>query len=64
MLIKYLKSLDFVIVKAKRDTTLEQSNKIKPPKEDSFIKFLEALPSVKYTIQELNESILKMRKEI
>lgn len=64
MLIKYLKSLDFVIVKAKRDTTPEHGNKIKPPKEDNFIKFLEALPSVKYTKQELNESILKMRKEI
>lgn len=63
MLVKYLKSLDFVIVEAKQTTQIsKRRNTIKPKKEDRFIKFLESLPNVEYTEQEVNESILEMRK--
>jgi hypothetical protein len=63
MLVKYLKSLDFVIVEAKQNTQIsKRRNTIKPQKEDRFIKFLEALPNVEFTEQEVNESILEMRK--
>lgn len=63
MLVKYLKSLDFVIVEAKRNTlTTKRRNTIKPQKEDSFIKFLEALPDVEYTEEEVNQSISEMRE--
>lgn len=62
MLVKYLKSLDFVIIEAKRNThTTKRRKTLKPQKEDSFIKFLEALPDVEYTEEEVNQSISEMR---
>ena len=65
MLVKYLKSLDFVKVEAKRNINSNLSkrkNTIKPKKEDDFIKFLDSLPEVEYSEQEVNKSIAEMRK--
>jgi hypothetical protein len=65
MLVKYLKSLDFVKVEAKRNINpniSKRKNTIKPKKEDDFIKFLDSLPEVEYSEQEVNKSIAEMRK--
>lgn len=67
MLIKYLKSLDYVSVEESQTNKL-QTKKPNAPKEkpkqekDKFINFLQTLPQVDYTEQEVNESITEMRK--
>lgn len=67
MLMKYLKSLDYVSVEDSRAKSL-QAKKTTVPKgktkqeKDKFINFLEALPQVDYTEQEVNEAITEMRK--
>jgi hypothetical protein len=65
MLVKYLKSLDFVVVEAKRNMNpniAKRKNTIKPKQEDDFIKFLDSLPEVEYNEQEVNNAIAEMRK--
>lgn len=60
MLLKYLKSLDYVSVVG--NTSKKVKSKSVKQRKDKFINFLQALPQVDYTEQEVNSAINEMRK--
>lgn len=58
MLVRYLKSLDYVTIKAKKTADLKRNTVAKK----DLVNFLYSLPEVDYTQNEVNEAISEIKK--